>query len=280
VKYFVNGRWQPPAEARVSVQDAGFAFGAGVFTTLRVHRTCPLFLVQHIERLHDHAARLGFAAPDARTTAQTLMRGLKLNRLRDGTAKIIATPGPTTLSLEVTRPPSLVITFEPPRRNPGPINLLVTPHVPSPWRALKTTAYLDSVLLHRRARHHRCFDAVALNAGQLLEAGTANLFGATSDRFFTPPADGRILAGIARAHLLAHLAPAVAEVPLRRAGLSRLEALFLTNCVRGVISVRSVLDERGREVWRGDPRHPRIQQARQAWRQVVRNELTRAPGLG
>jgi branched-subunit amino acid aminotransferase/4-amino-4-deoxychorismate lyase len=277
VKCFVNGLWCLPGAARVSVQDAGFAFGAGVFTTLRVHRGCPLFLAEHLERLADHAARLGFAAPDSRATARTLMRGLALNRLREGVVRITTTPGLATASLRTGRTPTLVITFEPPRRNPGPVNLLVTHHVPSAWRALKTTAYLDSVLLLQRARRQRCYDAVAQCDGQLLESGTANLFGVVSCRILTPAADGRILPGIARARLMARPDLAIEEAPLRRAGLGRLEGLFLTNCVRGVIPVATVRNARGSEIWHGDPHHPRIVQVRRAWQRLVRNALRPDP---
>jgi branched-subunit amino acid aminotransferase/4-amino-4-deoxychorismate lyase len=273
VKYFVNGRWCLPAAARVSVRDAGFAFGAGVFTTLRVHRGCPLFLAEHLKRLADHAARLGFAAPESHATARTLMRGLELNRLREGVARITATPGPASVSLNAKRSPTLVITFESPRRNPGPVSLLVTPYVSSPWRALKTTAYLDSVLLLQRARQHRCYDAVAQCDGQLLESGTANLFGVTSRQIRTPGADGRILPGIARARIMARPELAIEEAPLRRAGLSRLEGLFLTNCARGVIPVARVRDERGRVIWAGDPQHPRIALVRQVWRRLVQSAV-------
>jgi branched-subunit amino acid aminotransferase/4-amino-4-deoxychorismate lyase len=260
------------------VQDAGFAYGAGVFTTLRVHRGCPLFLTAHLERLQEHAARLGFTAADRHRTTRELMHGLALNGMREGVIKIITTPGTATVSLDGGKRASLIIMFLPPRRNPGPVRLLVTPCTPSPWRSLKSTAYLDSVTLLQRARRARCHDALALCDGQLLESGRANLFAITQRRIHTPPADGRILAGIARAQFLTQDDLAVEERPVRRAGLRPIEALFLTNCVRGVIPVASLWDEKGREIWRGDPGHPQIEHARQVWRRMVRSALASDPG--
>jgi len=72
---------------------------------------------------------------------------------------------------------------------------------------------------------------------ELLEAGWANLFAVREETLWTPPADGRILPGIARAALLeiaeeegipAH------EQPLHASGLYAAEETFLTNSVRGI----------------------------------------------
>ena len=72
---------------------------------------------------------------------------------------------------------------------------------------------------------------------ELLEAGWANLFAVRRNALWTPPADGRILAGMARA--------AVAEIareegletherPLTKEDLLAAEEVFLTNSVRGI----------------------------------------------
>lgn len=72
---------------------------------------------------------------------------------------------------------------------------------------------------------------------ELLEAGWANLFAVREGTLWTPAADGRILAGTARAAILES---AVAEgiptqeEPLRHADLFSAEETFLSNCVRGI----------------------------------------------
>jgi branched-chain amino acid aminotransferase len=58
VLVYLNGAMVPRAEARVSVFDAGFALGDGVWEGLRLHRGRLLFLSAHIDRLLEGAAAI------------------------------------------------------------------------------------------------------------------------------------------------------------------------------------------------------------------------------
>jgi para-aminobenzoate synthetase / 4-amino-4-deoxychorismate lyase len=72
---------------------------------------------------------------------------------------------------------------------------------------------------------------------ELLEAGWANLFAVREETLWTPPLDGRILAGMARAAILelAHAEGLQArEQALSVADLLAAEETFLTNSVRGI----------------------------------------------
>ena len=55
---YVNGRLVPRADAVVSVFDAGFALGDGIWEGIRFHRGCPLFLAAHLDRLRRGAAAI------------------------------------------------------------------------------------------------------------------------------------------------------------------------------------------------------------------------------
>jgi para-aminobenzoate synthetase / 4-amino-4-deoxychorismate lyase len=78
---------------------------------------------------------------------------------------------------------------------------------------------------------------------ELLEAGWANLFAVREETLWTPPADGRILPGIARATLL-DIAEQEGipsqEQPLHASDLSSAEETFLTNAVRGIEAATSL----------------------------------------
>lgn len=54
----VNGELLPRPEAKVSVMDAGFLLGDGVWESMRLHRGRLLFLERHLERLYRGAAAL------------------------------------------------------------------------------------------------------------------------------------------------------------------------------------------------------------------------------
>lgn len=73
--------------------------------------------------------------------------------------------------------------------------------------------------------------------GEALEAGWANLFAVREETLWTPPADGRILAGTARAAVLAIAREEGIETheqPLHAGDLLSAEETFLTNSVRGI----------------------------------------------
>lgn len=72
---------------------------------------------------------------------------------------------------------------------------------------------------------------------ELLEAGWANLFAVREETLWTPPADGRLLPGMARTALL-EIAREEGipgqERPLRASDLYTADETFLTNSVRGI----------------------------------------------
>ncbi|HEX7244275.1 MAG TPA: aminotransferase class IV [Solirubrobacterales bacterium] len=73
--------------------------------------------------------------------------------------------------------------------------------------------------------------------GRLLEASRANAFAAFGRTLVTPPTDGRILPGIARARAMQVAAEAgfeVREAALLREDLVRADEVFLTGSLRGV----------------------------------------------
>jgi para-aminobenzoate synthetase/4-amino-4-deoxychorismate lyase len=73
--------------------------------------------------------------------------------------------------------------------------------------------------------------------GAGLEASRANVFAVRDDTLVTPPLDGRILPGIARAALIEVARDAgreVREEPLTAADLAAADGVFLTGSVRGV----------------------------------------------
>ncbi len=72
---------------------------------------------------------------------------------------------------------------------------------------------------------------------ELLEAGWANLFAIREETLWTPPIDGRILPGTARAAVLEIAAEegiGAEERPIRPRDLLDAEETFLTNSIRGI----------------------------------------------
>jgi branched-chain amino acid aminotransferase len=122
----VNGELRPRAEAVVSVFDAGFVLGDGIWEGLRVHDGHPAFLDRHLARLYEGAAAIaldiGMSPADL---AEELYRTLAANEMTDGVhIRLMVTRG-------VKRTP-----YQDPRVTVGPPTVVVIPEYKSPTAAV------------------------------------------------------------------------------------------------------------------------------------------------
>ena len=76
LKVWLNGALVPTNEAKVSVFDAGFVLGDGVWEGLRLHKGALLFLDAHIDRLYRGAADI---ALDLGLTREQMIAALHAN---------------------------------------------------------------------------------------------------------------------------------------------------------------------------------------------------------
>ena len=82
---WLNGALIPKHEAKVSVFDAGFTMGDGVWEGLRLHRGALLFLDAHLDRLAAGAAQIALdIGMDRAALTDALYRTCAANGMRDG----------------------------------------------------------------------------------------------------------------------------------------------------------------------------------------------------
>ena len=85
VRIYVNGELVPRAEARVSVFDAGFVLGDGVWEGLRLHKGRLLFLDAHLDRLFQGAQAIALDVGMTRAeVVEALWATLRANGMEDG----------------------------------------------------------------------------------------------------------------------------------------------------------------------------------------------------
>jgi branched-chain amino acid aminotransferase len=118
VLIYLNGRLVPRAQALVSVFDAGFALGDGVWEGLRLHRGALLFLDAHLDRLYRGAKAIGLEiGMDRDAMIAALHETLRANAMRDGAhLRLMVTRGPKATVDQDPRnalgKPTVVITAE------------------------------------------------------------------------------------------------------------------------------------------------------------------------
>ena len=84
VLVYVNGDLVARDQAKVSIFDAGFSMGDGVWEGLRLHKGRLLFLQAHLDRLFEGAAAIGLTGLDRGAMETALRRTLQANAMTDG----------------------------------------------------------------------------------------------------------------------------------------------------------------------------------------------------
>jgi branched-chain amino acid aminotransferase len=118
VLIYLNGGLVPRDEAKISIFDAGFALGDGVWEGMRLHRGRLLFLEAHLDRLFAGAAAIRLdIGLDRRGVTDALHATIAANGMTDGAhLRLMVTRGPKATVNQDPRNalgrPTIVITAE------------------------------------------------------------------------------------------------------------------------------------------------------------------------
>jgi branched-chain amino acid aminotransferase len=133
---YVNGRIVPKAEALVSVYDAGFMLGDGVWEGLRLYRSGWAFIDEQIDRLFEAAKAIDLdIGLDRDGVKNALLETQKANGMVDNAhARLMVTRGVTHRpfqhpSLSRTGPTVAIIMEHSRPSIPRPIRLATVPHL-------------------------------------------------------------------------------------------------------------------------------------------------------
>jgi para-aminobenzoate synthetase / 4-amino-4-deoxychorismate lyase len=232
----------------------------GLFETLLIADGKAVRAAAHLDRLRasaravfgqDLPAELPAAIDDA--AAPLDLGRMRIDLLPEGEG------APPTLRFKIVAAPIDPAIFFPARADGAEIRTVRHPD----WAGAHKWADRDWL----EAREAELGEVVPLILGtddEVLEAGRANLFVVADGTLLTPPADGRILPGTARAstlELAADLGIPTSERPLHLTDLRQADDLFLTSSLRGIRPVRS-LD--GTPLERSDPLVERLASALRA----------------
>src|SRR3954464_9080568 len=258
IRIWVNGDLLPRERAVVSVFDAGFVLGDGVWEGLRVHRGHPAFLERHLDRLFEGAKAIMLDVGRSREElASAVYETLRANDMSDGVhVRLMVTRG-------IKRTP-----YQDPRVTIGPATVVIIAEHKEPLPATVTEGITLFTTHVRRATpdtldpklnaHSKlndiqaCIQAYTAGADEALMLDPQG-FVATcnSTHFFIVTRDGEVwtsdgrfcLAGITRGNVLevcrAHAIPARETTSSLPDVYSAAEA-FATRTFAGVVPVRTV----------------------------------------
>lgn len=255
-----------------SVLGRGFAFGFGVFETIKFLERQPCFFKQHLARLNRAiaGAELG-PSLDEEVLREDLERLFEANEVSEGVFKIVVSDDDGGRQVTVfIRSRGLAQAVSPCR--------LVQSCVRKASRAFtsrhKTLNYMESVLELEKACERGFDECVFRNEfGFLTECAIANLFFVSQGVLKTPHLDCGLLDGIVRDAVL-RLAGSrglkIEEGAFEVEALLSAEEAFITSSGAGLRPVREFVDERGKSAVYGSEL---IDDLRAAYLELERAEL-------
>jgi branched-chain amino acid aminotransferase len=281
VKIFIDGKYLPEEEAKISVFDHGLLYGDGVFEGIRVYGGKIFRLEQHLDRLNDSAHAIMLRVPMTKPElTEACCEACRQNKITDGYIRLVVTRGVGNLGLNPfkCKSPTVIIiaaTIElyPEEVYRKGVNLItaatqrVSPAAISP--SIKSLNYLNNIMARIEAVNAGTVEALMLNAqGFVAECTGDNVFIVRRGKLATPPVSAGALNGITRAVIM-ELAP-VTETNLTRYDIMTADECFLTGTAAEIVPV-ATLD--GRPVGSGKP-GPVTLKLIEEFRKLTRSEGT------
>jgi branched-chain amino acid aminotransferase len=113
---YIDGKFVPKDEAKISVYDHGFLYGDGVFEGIRAYDGRVFRLDEHVDRMFDSARAIDLEMPVSREKLKSIiLECLRRNNLRNAYIRPIVTRGVGDLGLDprkCKKPSLIVITQE------------------------------------------------------------------------------------------------------------------------------------------------------------------------
>ncbi len=244
-KYFSqNGSIRHASKASVPLNDIHYAYGFGVYETVRVVQGTPLFLEEHCRRLMESARIIGLDHMFTVTSvADDALKLIDRNDAKSCNLKIMLVGDP---SRERSRLYILCLNPLFPDRKLYKRGVhVITRHMERPFPHAKTLNMLPSYLANRDAKAAGAYDALLIDRHDCVTEGTSTNFFAMKGRdIFSPPASD-ILPGVTREKVLqvAHANGFTAtEKKLPADSLTGYDDLFLTGTSIKVMPISSIDD--------------------------------------
>jgi branched-chain amino acid aminotransferase len=214
--FYLNGKFVPETEAKVSVFDHGFLYGDGIFEGIAVYKGKPFRLDQHVQRLFDSAKAIDLEIPmNEEQVSEAILETIAKNKLVDGYVRPIVTRGVGRLGLNPNNceRPTFVIIPQRPADYPTmgirekPAKAIVSSIRRNPSfcvpASAKTLNYLNNILAKQQASAAGVDEAIMLDwTGQVSEGTGDNLFLVKKETVYTPSLHNSILPGVTRLAVL------------------------------------------------------------------------------
>jgi D-alanine transaminase len=201
---YLNGKFLPLQEARISVLDRGFMFGDGVYEVIPVYARRPLRAREHLKRLQDSLDAIRLSNPmHAEEWLDVIAQIVGQGEAEDQQVYIQVTRGPAPRDHAFPKevyPTVLVMSSRLAAPSPEQVERGVAAITAIDYRWLrcnvKAISLLANVLLRQMAVDAEAAECILLRNGYLTEGAASNIFIIHRDTLLAPPKDHLMLSGI------------------------------------------------------------------------------------
>jgi branched-chain amino acid aminotransferase len=197
---YIDGKFVPESEAKVSVFDHGFLYGDGVFEGIRAYDGRVFRLREHLDRLYDSAKAINLEIPLSKEEFERIiLETLRRNKLRDAYIRPIVSRGVGDLGLDPRKckKPTVIVITKPWGKLYGDLYSKGLKAVTVAVRRnsfdalppnIKSLNYLNNVLAKIEANVKGGDEAIFLDRnGYISEGSGDNIFVVKRGRIMTPP---------------------------------------------------------------------------------------------
>ena len=270
LQIFLDGKWYPKSEAKISIFDHGLLYGDGVFEGIRAYSGLVFKLKEHLKRLWESAHTLMLQIPmTEKEMEKAILETLRRNNFLDAYIRVVVTRGVGDLGLDPAKCPRATvfiitdkIVLYPESYYKKGLDIVTVPTVRNLPEAInpsiKSLNYLNNILAKIEAKNSGCVEALMLNhQGYVAECTGDNVFMIKDENgapiLLTPPTYLGALKGITRQAIIEiSQAKKIAfeERILTRHDFFNADEVFLTGTAAEVIPVVKI---DGRKIGSGKP---------------------------
>jgi len=253
---YINGKYYPKSQAKISVYDHGLLYGDGIFEGIRAYNGIVFKLKEHIDRLYRSAKVIMLDIPLTKEEMiKAVLQTLRKNNLRNAYIRLVITRGIGDLGLDprkCTQPTIIIITdviklHATEAKEKGIRALIVwvkRDPVDATSHEVKSLNYLNSILGKIEANIAGFDEAICLDRnGYVCEGVAENIFIVQNGTIITPPTSTGALKGITRdfvIQLARGLGYEVIEKNVTPSDLFTAEEVFFTGTAAEIVPVVEV----------------------------------------
>ena len=223
----------------------GLHRGYGIFETIQISNSIPLFIEKHIKRL-SHAASVVSLTFDPITLFDQIHTFIQENNLQSAALKVLLFKNQNDDEILITSRP---IPYQPAEYQQGHSlhTSSIYRSVSPPLCAIKSTNYLNYVLAKQEADEAGFTDSLLLNhKEEICETTRANIFFVKDNVLHTPHLECGLLPGTMRDTVLKlskELNIEIQQDHYLLKGIKQADEAFLTNSLMGIMPVAKIANQ-------------------------------------